>query len=69
MTGCEKLNAWLEKTGVKQKWVAAKMGVPESTVSAWVTGRHAPVLDNAVLLEKATGGAVKVQDWGPLIDA
>ena len=69
MTGREKLIAWLEETGIKQKWVAKKTRVSGQSVSAWVTGRQLPLLEHAVRLEAATGGAVKVADWGPLIDA
>ena len=64
MAGRDKLVAWLNERGTKQRWLAEKMGVPDPTISGWVTGRYSPSLGHAIRLEAATNGAVKVTDWG-----
>ncbi|MBA7691032.1 hypothetical protein ES703_99570 [subsurface metagenome] len=37
-----KLGRILKERGIKQKWLAEKIGVSEATVSNWVKGRHTP---------------------------
>ncbi len=37
-----KLKEHLESKGLKQKWLAKKMGVSQVTVSNWVSEKHVP---------------------------
>ena len=37
-----KLKELLQSKGLKQKWLADKMGVSEVTVSNWVSQKHLP---------------------------
>ena len=37
-----KLKELLEDKGLKQKWLAKKMGVSQVTVSNWVSEKHVP---------------------------
>lgn len=40
------LKELLRSKGVKQKWLANKMGVSEVSVSNWVKGKSEPTLKN-----------------------
>lgn len=37
-----KLKTLLDEKGIKQKWLAQKLGVSEVTVSSWCLGRSRP---------------------------
>jgi transcriptional regulator with XRE-family HTH domain len=37
-----KLKTLLDEKGIKQKWLAQKLGVSEVTVSSWCLGRSKP---------------------------
>lgn len=37
-----KLKTLLDEKGIKQKWLAQKLGVSEVTVSSWCMGRSKP---------------------------
>ncbi|GAG64655.1 unnamed protein product [marine sediment metagenome] len=37
-----KLSEILKKRGIKQIWIAEKLGVSETAVSHWVKGKHIP---------------------------
>ncbi|WP_081979207.1 helix-turn-helix transcriptional regulator [Lacinutrix jangbogonensis] len=40
------LKEFLKSKGVKQKWLANKIGVSEVSVSNWVKGKSEPTLKN-----------------------
>jgi len=37
-----KLGKILKKRGIKQKYIAKKLGISETTMSHWVRGKHIP---------------------------
>ena len=45
----------------------AKKPILQGTVAHWVHGRRQVSLQNAILIERATGGEVKAQDFYPEI--
>lgn len=58
-----KLGDWLEAKGLTQTAFAALIGSDQAHVSDLVRGKNRPRLDTVVAIEKATGGAVKAEDW------
>lgn len=62
--GAQRLDAWIRTGGRKVAWIAQQIGSTPPTVSAWRTGRHAPLSQEARdALERLTGGAVRASDW------
>jgi hypothetical protein len=57
------LKEWLESTGTTQTLLADKTGIPQALLSKYVVGRQRPHIDNAVAIEKETGGKVPVESW------
>ncbi len=58
------LTEWLETCGLTQRAVGAKVGVDQSTIAQWKSGRARPELSGAVALEVASEGRVRVEWWG-----
>lgn len=56
------LKQYLEATGMKQKFLAEKIGVPEKTLGRVLSG-YAPSLKMAIELERFTQGIVSVYEW------
>lgn len=46
------LKLLLESRGIKQKWLAEKIGVSEVTVSSWSSGKSSPSIKNQKKLSK-----------------
>ncbi len=57
------LRGWRESLGLTQVEFAKKLGVPQTSLSAYETGRLRPGLDVALRIEAKTDGAVKAADW------
>ena len=51
------LEKWLEKNNRSQQWLAAKVGVHQTTVRLWIQG-SLPSIPLAAKLESVTGIAV-----------
>lgn len=63
-TGPKALADWLDTSGRKISVLAAECGVTAAAVHGWRRGLYGPELPAAITLEKLTGGAVKIEDWG-----
>ena len=61
----DRIRAYLTETGRTQRALAAQLGISPSHLSEIVSGRKRPSLDVAFDIERATGGMVPVQSWGP----
>lgn len=57
------LARYIAETGQTQRDFAAKLGVRDATVSAWVNGKR-PSFDLAIAIERETNGNVPVTCWG-----
>lgn len=53
----------LKSINQTQRDFAAKLGVRDATVSAWVNGKR-PSFDLAIAIERETNGNVPVTCWG-----
>lgn len=56
------LKEYLEKNGLSVTDLARALDLPHPTVLSYVNKTHEPSLTNALRIEKATMGAVKVED-------
>jgi transcriptional regulator with XRE-family HTH domain len=61
--GCAHLAAWIDRRQVNQVEAARIIGIDVTQLSQILNGHRRPGLDNAVLIERATG--VVVEDWVP----
>jgi transcriptional regulator with XRE-family HTH domain len=59
-----RLQRWLEESGVTQIQFAEATGMTQSLVSKYLHRQRRPKLENRLLIEEATGGAVTVAMWG-----
>jgi len=57
------LGRYLAKAKLTQVAFAALSGVPQCQISLYVTGKRKPARQNAVAIERATGGAVAISAW------
>jgi hypothetical protein len=57
------VRAWLGLEGRTQGWLAGALGMGESAIWAWLAGNNRPSLENAVVLERLTEGAVPASSW------
>ena len=57
------LSEYLKLHRIRQKDLAAQLGVSEGAVSSWVAGRHIPEGRKLAALVKITEGAVTVSDF------
>lgn len=62
MTAPEKLAAYFDQTGIKKTWFAKRVGVKKATISRWLAGQ-VPTMTARLVIQDATDGAVKVEDW------
>ncbi|GHV97853.1 hypothetical protein lacNasYZ03_11300 [Lactobacillus nasalidis] len=51
----EMLNAEVKRSGVKNRWIAQKMGISEQYVSLILNGRRKLTADKAIAIAKALG--------------
>jgi len=58
-----KLKEYLDKSGIKQNFLANKAGISPVTFSLYVLGKKVPNIETAWKIHKATNGAVTFQDW------
>jgi len=58
-----KLSEWLAETGLTQKQFAERIGVTQGAVSMMCRDKPRLSLDVAVKIERATRGAVPVEEW------
>lgn len=56
------LKIFLETTGISVAELSRKTGIPHATLLSYVKGTHEPSLRNALAIEEATLGAVKVEN-------
>lgn len=57
------LARWRKEKGWSQDEAARRFGVTQAGWSPWETGAKTPDLDNALELEKFTGGAITAVGW------
>jgi DNA-binding transcriptional regulator YdaS (Cro superfamily) len=57
------LGRYLDEHELTQVSFAALSGVPQCQVSAYLNGRRKPGRDNALAIERATGGTVSAESW------
>jgi DNA-binding transcriptional regulator YdaS (Cro superfamily) len=59
------LGKWLSRVNppITQADLADKLGVDQTLVSKWLSGHRRPNVDNALAIERLTGGAVPVESW------
>ncbi len=57
-----RLKEFLELKNIKPYIWAKEVGLPVSGVYAWLTGTR-PTITNIMLIQKATDGAVRPEDW------
>lgn len=63
-TAYNSLEAWLKGTGTRQKVLAKKARVPESTLSLLLSSQRACTIETAMRLSRVTGVPVeKLTDW------
>jgi len=60
----KKLIKWLNTNKVRPSTLARNAGVAPSTITRILSGEHSPSLAIMRKIEKATFGAVKMEDWG-----
>lgn len=57
------LPEWMERTGTTQVQLSEATGIPQPLLSKYVRGAQRAQLDNALAIERATGGLVPVEVW------
>lgn len=57
------LRDWMEKHGVTQARLSELTGIQQPLISKYLRGSQRPQLDNALAIERATEGAVPVEEW------
>ena len=63
MKGPGKLREFLKRVGKPMAQVARLTGISETRLSEFKRGARRPTLDQAILIDKATYGAVACLDW------
>lgn len=64
ITGPDDLLAWRTAQNLSQREVGERVGVAQSMVSFWEARSRRPTIIQAIVLEGASGGAVKADAWG-----
>ncbi|MDA3888976.1 MAG: helix-turn-helix transcriptional regulator [Allgaiera sp.] len=59
----EKLTEYLDGHSMTQRSFAKILGVRESTVSDWMSGKLRPSAQNMLRIETKTGGNVTMRAW------
>ena len=57
------LIAWLLAVNVRDAQLASALGVGASALSNWLTGRNRMPLEQAIAIERATGGRIPASAW------
>lgn len=63
MLGSVRFKEWRESRALTQAQVADLLGVRQSRVSEWESGRTQPRVRMAVAIARVTGGEVPVELW------
>lgn len=58
------LAEYVEEYGVKVKHLAKKTGISSTRMYQLVNGEGKPNVENVKAIEEATGGKVRLYDWG-----
>lgn len=58
-----KLEAWLQKHGKTQAWLAATLGISGASVSAWFSRVSRPQTHHRETIDRITDGEVELHDW------
>lgn len=58
-----KFDEYLKANGLSRKAFGDQIGVERSIVARWALGDRQPPLAMVALIEKKTGGAVRLEDW------
>jgi len=58
-----RLAAYLKTRDIRLTAFAKKISRPVPTVHQWATNKRRPCLEDIVVIEKATNGAVRFRDW------
>lgn len=59
---------YLDATGITQTKLADMIGVKPALVNQWLTGYRPVSAEKAVLLEKATHGAIRAEDVNDTVE-
>ena len=54
---------WVERKGIKQRFIADKLGISTSTLHGILRADHLPNLRTAYDIETFTRGEITVYDW------
>jgi transcriptional regulator with XRE-family HTH domain len=57
------LRDWMDKNHVTQLDMSEKTGISQSLLSKYLSGDRIPKIENALVISKATKGAVPVESW------
>ena len=61
------LKTYLKESGLSLTEFGDLLGVSEHAVRKWVYGQRTPDPENALAIERATGGAVSASEVSPII--
>jgi transcriptional regulator with XRE-family HTH domain len=64
MNAGAKLKLWRGGKTLSQTALAGAVGVGQSALAEWESGRRRPELPHAIQLESLTGGEVPFESWG-----
>lgn len=57
------VQAWLDATGRKQKWLADKLEIGENTLSQNLSGKSVPVMRTKLAIQAISENAVMASEW------
>lgn len=57
------LERWLKRKKISQNQFAEKSGISQSLLSKYIRRTRRPNVDQALAIERATDGAVPVEEW------
>ena len=63
VTGTGLLRGWTSREGITRREAAERLQVGVATLDSWLQGNRRPGLAAARVIEEATGGLVKTDDW------
>ena len=63
VTGTRLLREWTSRESITRREAADRLQVGVATLDSWLQGNRRPGLAAARVIEVATGGLVKTDDW------
>lgn len=57
------LKEYKDRLGLSSKDLAMQLGIHQSRVCNYLSGKNAPALPTALTIQERTGGAVTVSSW------